>query len=773
MDLAEGDYLEHWENGIGKVLRVGDSSITISFMSCGKTEVPIEGTKLFKKLNPQGLWAHFFENPNQVRELVKEDPTEIVKLLILDLDPARGKKIERSQLKTLLTGASPDVRGWRRDFTLVQNWGSWWKNASKRLKDDPCFDMSQKTTLALREEAISKIDTLHEQFLNEKQLDKRISISEQLLQACDKGQHEAILNDIRDFFSSLFQSSRVTEFLGLAVYNAIDLQNKGFQIPGFADNSYLLSLHGLLRGKLPTKKLFRIYQFFSKLPKQNPNDHLILFLYVNKKIKEKVVKNFKKKDGLAKGVRIGDNKEVLTPNQLRFLSGFGPDMEEILSQAIIEMSVQIPEPFLSSFLLAALLSNEINEAIKRIAAASIVRQRMDWIIYQYLLKVEPSPDKEGIPFLYDFLKAIGTAKAEWALRNILLTRSTANQRPSVYLAALKVLVSDSGPLINAEQKESLVFEVKKLLSTDAARVNMDLLMQINNVASTIHDFEEISESISDEDVVSIAKTRQAGIRRRREAVKLLAARGLKNQCLVLTQDLIGTIQSEEFVLLQEILKYSADMPSVKNLLRLFLEKADIGEAELCGAFVSFVKRSELSKTFSEVILLDQPEQWQQKHCKKVMDVLLQDESLMREVVRFGLERMLSQGGLPGNFKDNFMLYLSPFMDKVVDEMRIIVIEKVRSSKADRENLIDQHAMEMKAQAYEFEAMLHDATLRTSQRYEQYLKRLIPVLGQIEAIQQKLGSLEIPNKDINDKLTVVREDIQWVLKILKVIDREQN
>jgi hypothetical protein len=772
MDLTEGEYIEHWENGIGKVLKVGESSITINFIRHGKTEVLKEGTKFLKKLNPQGFWAHFFNNPDLVHELVKEDPIKIVKLLILDLDPIRGKKIERSQLKTLLTGAGPNVSGWRRDFALVENWESWWKSTAKRLKEDPWIEMS-KSTIALREEAISKIQTLHEQFLKEKKLKERILISEQLLKVCDKAQHEVILNDIRDFFINLFQSSIIIEFLDLTVYNIITLQDKGFQIPGFDDNSYLLSLRVLLSGKLPTEKLLHLYFFFSKLPKQNPNDHLILFVFANKKIKEKIINFFKKKGRLTKGMSIVSNEEVLTSTQLHFFSRFQPEMEEIFSQSIIEILAHIPEPYPSSFFHALLLSTEINESIKRVVAISIARQGMETIVYKYLLKVCSGPSEEEIPFLHDFLKAIGPIKTEWTLRNILLTRATANQNPTIYLAAIKLLVSDSRPVINIEQKEPLLYEVKKLLSTDTKGTYKDLLLQISNIAGTTNDFEKLSETISDKDVVNIAKTRQVGIRQRREALKLLASRGLKNECLDLAQDLIGTIQPEEFVLLQDILKYFPDMPSAKNLIRLSLEKPDMGKVELCSAFVNFVMSSGHSKAFSEVILLDHQEPWQGENSQKVKNLLLQDESLVREVVRFGVERMLSQEGLSSYIKDNLILFLPPFMDKVLEEMKIVVSEKIRSLKSNQEDLIDRHEREKRRQAGEFETILHDATIRTSQRFEQYLKHLIPILGQIEIIQQDLDSLEISKTDIKDKLAIMREDIQWVLKTLKVIDREQS
>jgi transcription elongation factor GreA-like protein len=103
MDFVQGDDIEHWENGIGKILKVNQSSIVVTFLNRGEIEVPIEGTKYFKKLSAEGLWARFFENQDDARKLVKEYPAETIELLIRDLDPTHGKKIERSKLKTLLT----------------------------------------------------------------------------------------------------------------------------------------------------------------------------------------------------------------------------------------------------------------------------------------------------------------------------------------------------------------------------------------------------------------------------------------------------------------------------------------------------------------------------------------------------------------------------------------------------------------------------------------------------------------------------------------------
>lgn len=772
MALKKGDYVEHWEDGIGKVVAVGGGAITIHFQRRGKIELPREKTGLLKTLDPQGFWAQYFDNPDRVQTLVAKEPEAVVKLLIRDADP-QAKSIERSRLKSLLTKGEPNTMGWRQDFALVEDWDAWWKIAARRLKKDPWIDTTNKTTLALRKEAVSEIQTLHGQFLKEKEPGKKIIISERLLKVCDKAHHEIILNDVRDFVSGLLQAGGDGRFLGQAVYGATNLQKKGVRIPPFDDHAYDLSLRALLQGKLSAQRFSLLYHFFSKLPNQNPNDHLILFLHGNDKRREEIVRNFKGKDRLAKIVRLEGSAEALTPNQAALLSGLGSTIEEVLNQAVAKASASIPEPFIAAFFLAVLLSSGIYESVKKAVAASVMDRRMDQTVYQYFIKADPSFTGHEIPFLHEFLKTIGPAKAEWALKNILLTRANANQKPSVFLAAFKALISDSDPVLSREQKGMLLSDVERLLSTGVSVIDKGLLVQISNLAVTVSDYGVLSGGLSDEDVVDIAKNRQAGIRRRTEAIRLLANRGLVDRSLALAQELIETIERDEFVLLQELMKRFPDTLFVKNVLRLLLERTDMSDSALSRAFVGALRTAEVTHIFCELIFSDEDKEWHEKYHQKVEAVLWKDGALVKEAIRFGLTRILSEQEPPRNLKNSFVLYLAPFMNSVIAEMRSVALEKARGLKADLENLSIQHDEELAALAREFEARLEEATTRTSQRYDHYLMRLIPNLVQIRQIQNDLGTSVIPSKDINDKLSVIREDIEVVLKTLKVIDIEQG
>jgi Mg2+ and Co2+ transporter CorA len=81
-------------------------------------------------------------------------------------------------------------------------------------------------------------------------------------------------------------------------------------------------------------------------------------------------------------------------------------------------------------------------------------------------------------------------------------------------------------------------------------------------------------------------------------------------------------------------------------------------------------------------------------------------------------------------------------------------------------MVNRHQIEVK-----------DAVDKTLQRNEEYLKRLLPVLEELKSTRNKIQSLreegEIANfqKEIVDRLASISEDIEGVLRILNVIERE--
>ena len=80
--FSEGDYIEHWENGVGRVIRIDETSVHVDFLKRGEILFEKEKTVHFIKLNPSGLLVQMYENFERIQDLLKQESTEIIKLLI-------------------------------------------------------------------------------------------------------------------------------------------------------------------------------------------------------------------------------------------------------------------------------------------------------------------------------------------------------------------------------------------------------------------------------------------------------------------------------------------------------------------------------------------------------------------------------------------------------------------------------------------------------------------------------------------------------------------
>ena len=94
--FSEGDYIEHWENGIGRIIRMDETSMHVDFLKGEKIHFEKEKTAHFNKLNPSGLLAQMYENLEHIQALVKQESTEIIRLLINDEDRGEKRRTERS-----------------------------------------------------------------------------------------------------------------------------------------------------------------------------------------------------------------------------------------------------------------------------------------------------------------------------------------------------------------------------------------------------------------------------------------------------------------------------------------------------------------------------------------------------------------------------------------------------------------------------------------------------------------------------------------------------
>ena len=170
MKLVVGDYVTHWENGIGKIIESKDSYIIVNFESIGDVQLPKEKTEYLRALNPDGLYANYYTNKTYVQSLVSQHSAEIIKLLLLDEGKGPQKTLERKRIKLLLTGGDK-TSDWRKNFCLVDetDWKKWWDKVNKNILKNRAIDSTSKISLSLRDESSSLCDSLFHKFNSEEE----------------------------------------------------------------------------------------------------------------------------------------------------------------------------------------------------------------------------------------------------------------------------------------------------------------------------------------------------------------------------------------------------------------------------------------------------------------------------------------------------------------------------------------------------------------------------------------------------------------------------
>jgi len=775
--FIEKEYIEHWENGVGKITKIDKERVVVDFLKRGEIAVPKERTTYFSKLNPIGLLVQVYENLEHIQALIDQESTEIIKLLIYDEDKSEGRKIQRSRIKSLLTRAKPTDRGWRRDFGLVNedNWKKWWNNVSKKLKKNPWFDTSSKSMIILREKPASKAQNIYERFVVEKQLKRKISICEQLIRTCKEDEDQSILREVEKFITELIKVSSQAETIYLAVFNAIRLSKKGIEIEPFKERAHGLILRTLTESKLPTQKLLPTYSFFTNLPLQSISDHLIVFLHGDRKLREAISKNIRKKNGLQKLVKGKTCGEIITEEQISAVNALKTRQKEWIHSGLVDIVKLIANKYLTDFLNSLLLSKDIDRMIKETVSKVIVDFRMTSIIYAYLNKIHLS-ESSDIPFLAEFLNVLGSDNAERSFRHILLNEKTARERPEVFLAAFKYLATDPSLSIDENQKQLLIADVDRLLSDPQIGEFSDLRLRISNIRIDVPALDRVTETLKDSELVNLAKTRLTEFGHRVEAFKLLIRRGLKNECQSIVCNLVIGISEQEFILLEHAFKSFPDSEFAKELFKMIIEHVDILEGGLNKALKSFLKSTDMIELFSESILLAQDDSWHAKYHERITH-FLDDEYLVKKIIQLGLKRIMLDPVVPPNILKRLSSYFSPFTKLTLEEMRDIFIENQASSNKKLEKVKNDFAEEIDRMVHKHEAKLFDAIDKTSQRYEEYLKRLVPLLQELEMIKDKIRAetwsknMTLFQNEITNKLSLIKEDIEAVLKILEVIDRD--
>lgn len=772
--FSEGDYVEQWENGVGRVIRIDETSVRVDFLKHGEILFEKEKTVHFIKLNPSGLLVQMYENLERIQDLLKQESTEIIKLLINDEDKGEKRQVERSRIKSLLTKAKPTDRGWRREFGLVEekNWKKWWTNVSKKLVKDPQFDTSSKSIIKLREKPVSEAHNLYERFLAEIEVEKKVSVCEQLVKAINKDTEKNVLKEVQAFITKIVEKDSDADIFCQGIYNAILLKNIRVDVEPLDKKAYELVLKTLLSGKLLSSKAVSTYSFFKKLPDQNLFDHLIIFLHSDKNLRKAIANNLKRGK---KKAEVEIREKILSKDQILAVNRLKMVKQDLFESGLVDLVELKSNKDVTDFLGSILLSEHIDFEIKDKVFKKVIEFKANNIIYDYLARVQIKEDTK-VQFLPEFLSVLGSENAELFLKNMLLTEKVAQERPRVFVAVLRSLAKDQIACINSPQKTRLINSLTNQLSKHIFSENVDLKLKISQILTDVDASKRLAGDFEDSDLIDLAETRGMDFSKRQGAIKVLIKKGLKIECHAIARNLTTGINAEDFVLLKDILRSFPDADFIEELFRSIIERVTFSEEASRNAFRKFLEGTGLITSFLESIFLKRSESFQDK-TRENMKYLVSDEYLSREIIKFGLERITSGPENVTNMIGKLATLYPPLVKWVLEEVdeyfvfkKGLMDEEIRRIKRDCaeeiQEIVNKHGIEVK-----------DAVDKTLQRNEEYLKRLLPVLVELKSARKMIHSLreerEMANfqKEMVDRLTSISEDIEGVLKILNVLERE--
>lgn len=776
-NFKENDYIEHWEFGIGKIIQVGSDEVSINFKDKGQISIPKDKITYFKKLNPSGFLAQWFEDTEQIHKLIAEKSPEIIKLLIYDADRVEGRRIKKVQIKPLLTKSKLDDKTWRSRYYFIKDseWQKWWTSVGKKLKQDPWFDISSKSEIILRDKPVREIESIYEHFKIESIPLKKIIISEQLIKLSDIENDHIIIKDLVNFLTDLLFPGQERKVFNLAIYEALQLHTKGVRVSGFDERAYSLTVDMLLNSGISGQKLLSSYSYFSKMDSQNVRDHLIIFLYGDKNLKEAVTKGFTPKGKLIRLLKEGACDHPLTDYQVMALNSLKTKRAVSLHSDFLKLVESLEDKCIVNFLTDILLACNIDTIIKDAIVSIIIEKRKTSVIYSYLNRVKNCGD-DHLKYLNQFLNALGEQSAIQFLQYNLLSEATATERPEIFIAIIKAMLSKGAIHINEKSMHSLIDHSEDMLQSAKNQNLRDLYWVFENIQTDRDAQQEQTEILDTEVLVRIAKSRIKSLDQRDRALQSLIEKGLKYECLNIAQELALRLDEMDYVLLEKIIKAFPDVLFMKDLTAQIIKNlSDYKESSLAN-IKKILKNPEIMNAFSDVMLFSSILPLPDEGYTRVA-LFLQDEILFKNHLSRIIEMVLTDQKVPNNTLSLYIPGWSRNIEILLEMIKVFFNEHKslfndQLSKSEQLHLEEFYKMN---QAHSIE--VQDAISKTSQRYEDYLKRLIPFLDTLKAIESNLSEV-IQSRDIDhvdssiiDKVIQMKEELESMLRILKILQRE--
>lgn len=780
-DLIKGDYVTHWEDGIGKVVRISADEIAIDVFGVGEKKIPIAMTKHYKKVAPNGFIANIYSSLDHVLTLIAEKSPEIIKLLILDeVVPAEGVKI--SKIKTLLGGDEKNSDSWRKKLGLVKDldWKKWWATVSKKIKNDPWLDLSVKGNILLRESPVDSFSSIFKKFDEEKDPDKKMALCRQLIHDKDALRDPVILEDLENYLDGLLNVPLDGETLGQVVSAAVEMEQKGAQITSFHENAKALCTSSLLRGRMSLAARSKVYSYLCKLKGQDVYDHLSIFLISDEKLREAIHKKLAEKKFQEIIKKSGDRRITLNDDQVDFVNA--TDEENRLKERIAslislvkngmgEEGIQVyAMKAIQDFLASVLVVANIDQDVKNSVAKHIIAAQLKGVVYPFMHSIRLDKNKEP-EFFKNLLLLVGASDVERAI----LDEATALERPEVFTSAVKVLIDNES--VSDEERLNILSKVDGILSSlmnNGCNIE-ELRIAITRIGSGLHLGYKGITSLDSAALIKLVTNRSSNFQDRADAVDILIRNRDRESCLAVASILLNKISVTDFGILRRIVDaYPEDLITDEMMTRIIDGLAE-NESDSDNGVSQLFKNNEVIRHFA-VFIVEQDAEWHRIH-GRVVDNILCDQYLCEEVVRCWLDRYILS---TISVKDIWAIiegYLKGYPQILLQVVREKYLMRSEDMQSQLSNLTIMYDHKIAEIMQEKSDQITGAIDKVSQRYEEHLKSLVDLPQELSLIRDALensarkSDSQTDLDELTNKLIVIKEKITHVLRVVELIDRE--
>ncbi len=778
--IKEGDYVTNSEGGGGKVLQVSDSTILIDFIRDGEKYIPIIRTQYYKKVATNGFIASLYLSIDDVKKLIEQRSTEIIKLLILDEDKT-GRSIKTIKIKSLLIIDEKSSEAGKKKIGLIDqaDWKKWWTAVSKKIKSDPWFDTSSNGIISLRESPVALFSSIIEKFDSEKDPGRKMTLCKQLLNDQTAVSDALVAEKLAAYVDELLNAPQQKDILGQSVMLALELEQKAGGFSSFAENGKVFSVRALLFGELPFSAQSKLYSYLCKLHEQDVYDHLLIFCFSDEKLREIVHRRLtEKKFQTVLKQRV--DRINLTDEQVDFVNNFSDvkKFDEGLRSLLIFFKMGSADDgvltsakrTVQNFLANMLIDKNILPNVKELIAKIVVEEKLKGVVYPFMNLVRSEKDADS-DFFRDLLLLVGPQSIE----RTLLTNETALKRPPIFISAVSVLVSDE--TISDQIMLDIMAKVTDVLSaleTDG----IDIQGLRIAIAKAVGGRDSLNIGLSTLDSISLKKlvtNRLGKLQDRAGAIDILVGNREKETCLSFIPVLTDKVEVDDLILLRKLIDaYPEDAVSdeiLAGILNQLTEIDPILEENFCNIFGGppVVKRL-------AVFIAGRDAEWHNQH-KELVKRIISHIATGRELT----EVWIADYVFSSKLREDVRLALGEYLMcdplstlRAVREAHLKYADKMR---VEIEELRDLHQHEIESIVTVKSKQVDDAIERVAQRYEEHLKSFIDVSSDLSDIRNELVSSDnkvshdLTVEDLGYKLIVVKQKIDHVLRVLNIIDRE--